>query len=400
MAQKSSLKNQLIFKPASQWFTILTVGAAMATGIVTLYSLSRSQQTSQSPSSTPLANTSAMRAVTALGRLEPEGEVIQLSAPTSAEKAARVDQLLVQEGNRVRSGQVVAILDTRDRLQVALKQAKQQVKVAQARLAKVKAGAKTGEIAAQTATIDRLEAELRGQIAAQTATIARLEAELRNAQTEFKRYQQLYQDGAISASNIDNKHLTLETVREQINEAKATLNRIVKTGPEQTNEAKATLHRIAEIRPEDVQEAQAEVDSAITAVERAQADLDLAYVQTPIDGQILKIHTWPGEVVGDEGIADLGRTKQMYTVAEVYETDVGKVRLGQRATITSKAFVGKLQGTVAQIGLQIDKKDVLDTDPAADVDARVVEVKIRLDPKDSHRVAGLTSLQVKVAIDI
>jgi HlyD family secretion protein len=183
-----------------------------------------------------------------------------------------------------------------------------------------------------------------------------------------------------------------------MNEAKATLNRIVKTGPEQINEAKASLNRIAEVRPVDVQEAQAEVDSAIAAVERAQADLDLAYVRSPIEGQILKIHAWPGEAVGDEGIADLGRTDQMYVVAEVYETDIGKVNLGQQATITSEAFAGKLQGTVDQIGLQIDKKDVLNTDPAADVDARVVEVKIRLHPKDSKLVAGLTRLQVKVAI--
>lgn len=146
--------------------------------------------------------------------------------------------------------------------------------------------------------------------------------------------------------------------------------------------------------------AQAEVDSAIIAVEKARADLDLAYVRSPINGQILKIHAWPGEIVGDKGIVDLGQTNQMYAVAEIYETDVGKVRLGQQATITSEAFPGKLQGIVAQIGLQVDKKDVLDTDPAADVDARVVEVKIRLNPEGSRQVAGLTRLQVKVAINI
>ena len=400
MTHKSSLKNQLIFKPANQWVMILTVGAALATGTVTLYSLSRFQTPKQSPAPTPKVSASVVRAITALGRLEPEGEVIHLSAPASTERTSRVDQLLVKQGDRVRSGQVIAILDSRDHLTVALKQAQQQVKVAQARLAQVKAGAKTGEITAQKATISRLEAESRGQIAAQKATIARLSAELRNAETEFRRYQQLYQSGAISASNIDSKRLTVETIQEQINEAKATLNRIVKASSQQTNEAKATLNRIAEVRSVDVQEAQAEVDSAITAVERAKADLNLAYVRTPINGQILKIHTWPGEVVGDKGIAELGRTNQMYVVAEVYETDVGKVRLGQGATITSKAFAGKLRGNIAQVGLQIDKKDVLNTDPAADVDARVVEVKIRLNPEDSKLVAGLTRLQVKVAIDI
>jgi HlyD family secretion protein len=400
MTHKSSLKNQLIFKGASQWVIILTVGAALFTGTATLYSLSRFQIPKQSPAPTPKASTSAVRAITALGRLEPEGEVIHLSAPASAERTSRVDQLLVKQGDRVRSGQVIAILDSRDRLTAALKQAGQQVKVAQARLAQVKAGAKTGEITAQKATISRLEAESRGQIAAQKATIARLSAELRNAETEFRRYQQLYQNGAISASNIDSKRLTVETIQQQINEAKATLNRIVKASSEQTNEAKATLNRIASVRSVDVQAAQAEVDSAIAAVERAQADLNLAYVRASINGQILKIHTWPGEVVGDKGITELGRTNQMYVVAEVYETDVGKVRLGQQATITSQAFAGKLRGNVAEIGLQIDKKDILNTDPAADVDARVVEVKIRLNPEDSKLVAALTRLQVKVAIDI
>ena len=377
----------------------LAVGAVLASGIAIVYNLSRVHPTQIKSLSNSSKNTPTVEAITALGRLEPEGEVIQLSAPTSSERA-RVDQLLVRESYKVRFGQVIAILDSRDRLQVALKQANQQVKVAQARLAQVKAGAKTGQITAQEATIIRLDAETRGEIAAQKATIARLLAELRNAQAEYRRYQQLYQSGAISVSLFDSKRLTVETFREQLNEAEVTLKRIVKTGPEQLNEAKASLDSIAEVRPTDVQAAQAEVDSAIIAVEKARADLDLAYVRSPINGQILKIHAWPGEVVGDQGIVDLGQTNQMYAVAEVYETDVGKVSLGQRATITSEAFPGKLQGTVAQIGLQVDKKDVLDTDPAADVDARVVEVKIRLNPEGSRQVAGLTRLQVKVAINI
>jgi HlyD family secretion protein len=123
-------------------------------------------------------------------------------------------------------------------------------------------------------------------------------------------------------------------------------------------------------------------------------------VRSPRAGQILKIHTWPGEIIGNQGIVELGRTDQMYAIAEVYETDIHKVRLGQKATITSAGFTGKLQGTVDEIGLQIGKKDVLGTDPVADVDARVVQVKIRLKPADSQRVTDLTNLKVKVVIDI
>ena len=210
----------------------------------------------------------------------------------------------------------------------------------------------------------------------------------------------LYREGAESASRRDTKRLTLETIQQQLNEAKANLNRVKQARQEQIQEAQATLSRIAEVRPVDVQAAQAEVNSTIAAVKRAQADLDLAYIKAPKDGQILNIYAWPGEVVKTDGIADLGQTDQMYVVAEVYESDVGKVRIGQLARISSSAFSGELAGTVDEVGLQVRKKDVLNTDPVADIDSRVGEVKIRLDAAATQKVAGLTNSQVKVAIEL
>ncbi|HEY9834434.1 MAG TPA: ABC exporter membrane fusion protein [Stenomitos sp.] len=384
-------------KPKFQQTTILAAIAALAAGGTLIYGLRAFQSTQKSSLPPPAASVPEITKVTALGRLEPRGEVIQLSAPTSVE-GSRVAQLLVKQGDKVKVGQVVAILDSRDRLLASLAQAQEQVGVAQAKLAQVKAGAKSGEINAQKAAIARLAAEQEGDTTAQQATVARLEAELRNAQTEYQRYQSLYQAGAISASNRDSKRLVLDTVQQQLNEAKANLNRVKQAKREQINEAQATLTRIAEVRPVDVQAAQAEVNNAIAAVKRAQADLDLAYVKAPRDGQILKIHTWPGEVVKTDGIADLGQTDQMYVVAEVYESDVGKVRIGQLARITSSSFSGELPGTVDEVGLQVRKKDVLNTDPVADIDSRVVEVKIRLDDAATQTVAGLTNSQVKVAI--
>jgi HlyD family secretion protein len=90
----------------------------------------------------------------------------------------------------------------------------------------------------------------------------------------------------------------------------------------------------------------------------------------------------------------------MYVVAEIYETDIHGIKIGQIASITSKGLAGELTGKVAEIGLQIAKKDVLGTDPAADVDARVVEVKIQLDTAASAKVQGLTNLQVNVVINL
>jgi len=88
----------------------------------------------------------------------------------------------------------------------------------------------------------------------------------------------------------------------------------------------------------------------------------------------------------------------MYVVAEVHETDVRFVRTGQLAKVASPALAEVLEGVVEHVGRLIFKNDVLDVDPAADTDARVVEVKIRL--KDSASASGLTNLQVDVIIDL
>jgi ABC exporter DevB family membrane fusion protein len=104
-------------------------------------------------------------------------------------------------------------------------------------------------------------------------------------------------------------------------------------------------------------------------------------------------------LIGSKGIVELGQTQQMYVNAEVYETDIYRIKLGQKATITSQSLPGQLEGTVEEIGLAIGKKDVLGTDPVADINARVVEVKVRLKPDSSQKVAKLTNLQVKVFID-
>ncbi len=149
----------------------------------------------------------------------------------------------------------------------------------------------------------------------------------------------------------------------------------------------------------DVDVAQAQLAQAQAGVARAQAELELAVVRSPQDGQVLTIHTRPSELVGKDGIISLGQTRRMVAVAEVYELDISRVR--QMATVVSKnnAFPDVLRGTVTEVGLEIRKQDVLNTDPAAQFDARVVEVKVLLDEASSRRVRGLTNLTVQGAID-
>ncbi|WP_217523237.1 biotin/lipoyl-binding protein [Pleurocapsa sp. PCC 7327] len=159
-----------LFKPRSARRIVLgiTTVAAIASStlvfVVARHLLSAQVTKSSSPSKTLVAvKRSSVDAVAAQGRLEPQGEVINLSAPNSSE-SVRVDRMLVKVGDKVKAGETIAILDNRDRLEAALKRSRTQVRVARARLAKIQAGAKKGAIEAQKANINGIEAELQGQI--------------------------------------------------------------------------------------------------------------------------------------------------------------------------------------------------------------------------------------------
>lgn len=342
----------------------------------------------------------AIEAVTALGRLEPKGKVVDLAAPPSTDSGARILELNAQEGDAVKAGDVIAILDSYAKSEALLEEAKRSVVTAQAQLEQVKAGAKTGEINAQTATIARLKAQIEGEISTQEARIARLQAELGNAMEEYDRHQTLFSEGAIADSLLDSSRTQLDSWQEQLREAKNVRDRIAAAGQEEIREAEAHLERIAEVRPVDIAVAQAEVDSAIAVVKRAEAELELAVVRSPLEGRILNLHVQPGEKVGEQGVATLGRIDQMYVIAEVYETDIDRVNVGQVATISSEygGFSGELRGMVEQVGLQIHRNSLYDPNPSVQSDARVIEVKIRLDANDSNRVETLTNLQVRVRI--
>lgn len=357
--------------PISQWRSISPVWwiagiAAIASLSFLVVGLTRTRQpTKPTPVTREASPALTATSVSALGRLQPVGEVVKLTLPKSDQGTPRIAQLRVQEGQTVQAAQVLAVLDNRDEQEASLAQARGNVAVAKAELAQVQAGAKPGALKAQQAEIERLASQL---------VIA---------QRELTRQQNLFAQGAVPASKLDQQKLEVAQLRGQL------------------AQSRSSLTALAEVRDVDVSLAQAKLEQARATEKRAAADLENSVLRAPFSGRVLKIHTFPGETEGDDGVIELGRTNQMEVVAEVYETDVGRIRPGQTATITSEhgGFQGSLQGSVSRVGYLIGKKDVMDTDPSADVDSRVVEVHIRLSPEDSRRVESLTNLSVLVRID-
>jgi HlyD family secretion protein len=294
--------------------------------------------------------------VAALGRLEPGSGIINLAAGAGPD---RLESLLIERGDFVKKGQVVGYLG-------GYAEQMAQVDVLHAQLEEAKSRMKA-ETALNLLRINELNGrrvlELSPhRISAQAEIVASLksrQAPETEIQAARERLAELKQQFEIDKADVAN----------QIEQARATLERT------QTEFPIASLKRqiaLAEVRAKRMT------------------------LFSPCDCKVLDIRIRPGEAIGSGPVLTIGNTNAMRVVAEVYETDIAKVRLGQKAVVSSRALPKPITGTVARVGNMIFKNDVLNVDPAARADARVVQVWIDLD--DPAGVKELTNLTVDVLI--
>jgi HlyD family secretion protein len=329
--------------------------------------------------------------VVALGRLEPQGEVIRVGGPNGE----RIRQLKVAEGDIVKKGVVLAYLESYAERLAERDLVASQVIEAEQRL-KASTDYSQAQIQEAHTRIQQIDRPRTFEIDAQKASIRKLEAQLALADIDLQRNQSLQNDGAISKQALDRQVSQVQQLQAEVNSAKAILIKLEMGWQTDMQNAEAQMRSQQANLP--LTQIQVALRSARQNLKLAEARLERTLIRATKSGRVLRILTHEGEAIGSNGILDLGDTQQMYVVAEVYETDVGLVKVGQPVTITSRngAFNTPLKGKVAEIGWQVFKNNVLDDDPAANADARVVEVKVRLD--DSKLVEGLTNLQVDVRI--
>lgn len=328
--------------------------------------------------------------VGALGRIEPCSEILDIDAAAGE----RLLTVLAKEGGRVGSGDELAHLESHDVAAAEKQEATALLEEARNRLKATEehhqALIRVAELKLQT-----VEVVEPIRIDSQKSRVRSLEIDHQLADTEYVRVEKLHANATVSREEHDRKHSELKKVRELLTASKLTLAEMeadhklaLESARAAVVEAKAALELARAAIP---------VQSLERKVGLAEAKVQRTIIRSPIAGQVLEVMTHSGERIGKDPILKLGNTDQMHVVAEVYETDVARIRLGQSATATSSALAEPLEGTVVQIGSMIYKNDILNVDPAADADARVVEVRILL--KDSSKVAGLTNLQVDVLIE-
>lgn len=395
--QEQSQSKKSLFNTLPPW-AVIGVSASLVIGVgFGIIRWTAAQPETETP--TPTVEAPQRLQVVALGRLEPQGELIKVGGAGGA----RIDRLLVKQGDWVKANQILVYLDSYDERLAERDLATSQLRESQVQL--------SAETSFQKAQIEEAQTRIRQidqpqalEMQAQESRIRELRATLSLARQDLKRDQQLQQEGAIAQQDLDRQITQVEEVEAQLKTAEATLAQLKIARSSNLTNATAQLKAAEANMP--LSQVRTAVESARQNLKLAEARLENTIIRAPQEGRVLRIITQQGESIpsaptgGDEGILELGNTRQMMVVAEVYESDVDLVKVGQKATIASRngAFTDILTGEVAEVGWQIFKNNVLDDDPAANADARIVEVKIRIDQSD--RVEGLTNLQVDVRIEV
>lgn len=347
---------------------------------------------------TPVAQ--GPRRISALGRLEPETRIRKVSVPTSL-SGDRVQELLVDEGDQVKKGQPLAVLNSKASLEAALAEAEENVTLSRRKLEQVQAGAKQGEIQAQVYKIESLQRQLAGEKLAQDQKVNSKRASMQEARTESKRYDALFANGGASELERDRYRTRAQTTEAELSQAIETRAGTLSSLTAQIESEKQTLEKIREVRPVDVATSQSELRKAIASRDRAKQELAFATVLAPQDGRILKVSVRPGDKVGDEGILEMADTSRMVVTAEVYQTDIPGVRIGQGATISAEGFNDTTRATVYQMLPQVQRQSIFAGEAGENQDQRVFQVRLRIDPNDKRnsRVGNASNLQVTVLFD-
>jgi HlyD family secretion protein len=279
------------------------------------------------------------------GRVEPYSEDIKIGS----ELSGRLRSVKVEEGDAIHCGQVLAELENADyRAQVESAQANVEAKAAVLR--KVVNGARRQE---------RDEA---------WSSVKEAKAVMEEAQSELHRRQQLFSAGVVSREELDRYSREAAVAKAKY-------------------DAAVQQHALVDdrAREEDQSFAEADLELAHGQLAEAEARYEKSFIRSPIDGSVLRKHHHSGESVSNSSTAPdpiltIGDRKRLRVRVDVDETDVNKVRPGQRAYVIADAFgKQKFWGHVVRVGQQLGPKNVRTDEPAEKVDTKILETLVELD---------------------
>lgn len=333
--------------------------------------------------------------ITALARLEPENGVVEVNGAPGD----RLKSLKVRVGDRVASGDELAVLESHTLREAELEVAQTQLAEAQQRQAAEEAYADATEAEARLAEEEAALSELDAQ--AQQDKIAGLKTAYQASRKDLERLEGVRQSSGptpgeeiVSDQQLAHQRLATDKARNELAAAEAEYEKLRRSIDLAHRQAKAKLKTAEASRariPSTVQ-----VDSLRKQVGLAQRRLELTTIRAASDGVILKVWLSEGETLAQQPILQMADTRRMVAVAEIYEDDALRIKPGETATVKGDALDQPLDGRVTYVGTLVAKNTVVGLTPTASTDLRVVEARILLD--SSELASKLINLQVTVYI--
>jgi len=302
----------------------------------------------------------------------------------------RIEQLPLAIGSRVEAGDELAILSGHKARLLQLELARQQREEASERaLANVAAAraiheeALLGVEAVESTDAERVAQEARHRVAVLALETARVELD-RLSGLEFR---------LVPSQSLERKRLLVRQGEIDAEAQRTLLERMEATAALRRRSAESKLRSAAANIA--LAESSARLDSLEKGVEIAAMSVELARVRAPSNGRIIEIVSRLGELTGLRPILRLADTDHMQVIAEVYETDIRQVQVGQEVVVNADVLGGQsLHGRVVEIGTVIGANEVQGLGMAPTAEERIIKVWIDLD--DSAIAASLINLQVNV----
>jgi HlyD family secretion protein len=380
--------------------------AAAAVAVVLFYWQPWATQEPEDPMRSATVERGALlMAVSASGSIEPRSRV-----NLAFESSGEVAEVLVEAGDLVKAGDVLARLDT-TQLALQAEQARAALALAEAQLQQLQEEARPQEVAAAEANLRAIEAQagaaaanrdqLRSgptgaEIAAAEAQVAAMESQYKSAlivhdrtinvekeKDQTKREQVFYDlytaEKALAAAQAQLDDLLAGADADAVRAAQANVSASVAQG----DAAQARLDLLlAGATTEQILDVEAQIAQAEAALELVELSLERATLYAPFDGMVAEVNVTAGEMAATLPAVVLLDVSSFHVNSSVDEIDVGRLELGQTAQVTLDAFPdAEISGVVKRIA------------PAATIEGGVVyyDVVVDLDPTAVPIRAGMTA---------
>lgn len=314
------------------------------------------------------------------------GNIEVTEARLSFKIPGRLRERLVDEGEEVNIGQLLAALDDTDQ-RLAVAQAEANLGYARAVLDELEAGSRSEDIQQAEARVEQAQsvllelergsrsqeiADAKAEVKRAAASLEGTKSQMELAKSDHDRYRQLHEDGVISVREYDVYRKKYETALSANEEARARLRSakeklsLRKEGPrpEQIEQARAALRQAkaaydlikAGPRVETIRQARAKVEVASEALRQAEQQAAYTKLHTPFDGVILSKAAEPGEYLNvGSPVVTVGNLDRVFLRAYINETDLGRIKLGQEVDVFTDTYPEKVfKGRISFISSQAE----------------------------------------------